>query len=278
MDSQQLLSEANTETLDLQFKWTPGDPTGPANPDIRKLRIVAQPNPVEAVAEDNAAELHLLVTQPSIRVLYVEGTLRPEYKYLRRILATDPNVKLMSLVRLSENRFLAQGSIDNRQLQDLPRTDEEFGFFDVLILGDLDRTFLTRGQMDKIRQFVNDGKSLLMLGGRNSFGPGGYGGTPVEAALPVVCGSRSQQQETTRFVPQLTAGGQASPVFAGMAEFFGAPGRKPVKPLPALLGCVTVERAKPGAQVLAIHPNRRSATGPLVVLAVHNFGSGRAAA
>ena len=278
IDARQVLTDANAKTLTVEFKWTPGEAAGAPEPDIRKLHVAAEPNPAEANADDNAAELHVLVTQPSIRVLYVEGTLRPEYKYLRRILSTDPNVKLMSLVRMSANRFLSQGSIEGKRLTDLPRSDEEFGFFDVLILGDLDRTFLKRDQMEKIRQFVNDGKSLLMLGGRNSFGPGGYGGTPVETALPVLCGSRSAPQETTRFVPQLTAAGQVSPVFADLGEFFGAPGRKPVKALPELLGCVTAAAAKPGAQVLAIHPTRRNDSGPLVVLAVHNFGAGRAGA
>ena len=278
LDSRQLLTEANAKVLTVRLKWTPGEPPQPAEPDIRKLRIAVEPNPAEANSDDNAAELHVLVTRPSIRVLYVEGTLRPEYKPLRRVLSSDPNVKLMSLVRMEGNRFLVQGSIDGKQLTDLPRTDEEFGLFDVMIIGDLDRTFLKRQQMERIRQFVNDGKALLMLGGRNSFGPGGYGGTPVEEALPVVCGPRSQPQETTRFVPQLTAAGLASPIFRGLAEFFHTPTRKALKPLPKLLGCVTVVRPRPGAQVLAIHPTRRNAAGPLVVLAVHNFGAGRAAA
>ena len=278
IDSRQVLTEGNVRTVDVTFQWTPADPTAPANPDIRKLRVVAEPNPAEAEARDNAAELHVLITQPSIRVLYVEGRLRPEYKYLRRVLATDPNVKLMSLVRMRESSFLAQGDIDGKQLTDLPRTDEDFAFFDVLILGDLDRTFLSRRQMERIAQFVNDGGGLLMLGGANSFGPGGYGGTPIEKALPVEVGPRSSPQEATPFIPQLTAAGQASPVLAGLAEFFHTPSRKPITPLPKLTGCVTVARAKPAAQVLAIHPTRRNAAGPLTVLAVQNFGAGRSAA
>jgi len=278
IDSRQVIAPGNTGTVDVAFSWTPADPDSPANPDIRTLRVAVEPNPAESDPRDNAAELHVLITQPGIRVLYVEGTLRPEYKYLRRILATDPNVKLMSLVRMSTNNFLAQGSVDGRQLAALPQTDEQFGLFDVLILGDLDRTFLSREQMDRIRQFVNDGGGLLMLGGQNSFGPGGYGGTPVEAALPVEVGPRSAPQETTRFIPQLTPAGLTSPVLAGLEEFFHTPDRQAVKPLPELTGCVTVERARPGAQVLAIHPTRRNAAGPVIVLAIQNFGAGRSAA
>lgn len=275
----QVLAVSGDETITVQLKWTPGEPDGsPAGPDIRKLRIAVEPNPAEAVADDNAAELHVLVTSPQIRVLYVEGTMRPEYKYLRRTLAADPNIKSICMVRFAQNRFLSQGSIDGKRLAELPRTDEDFAMFDVIILGDLDRTFLSSDQMARIRRFVNDGKALLMLGGRNSFGPGGYGGTPVETALPVFCGSRSQPPETTKFVPKLTAAGSASPVFAGIAEYFPSPAGPAGKAIPALLGCVTVPRAKPAANVLAIHPTRRNANGPLVVLAVQQFGAGRSAA
>jgi hypothetical protein len=132
--------------------------------------------------------------------------------------------------------------------------------------------------MERVRRFVNDGKALLMLGGRNSFGPGGYGDTAVAAALPVAVGGRSQPQETTEFVPQLTAAGRASPVFEGIEKYFGSPSGPAAEPVPELLGCVTVPKAKDGATVLAIHPARRNRDGPLVVLAVHNYGAGRAAA
>ena len=275
--SQQVSAEGNSQELPVQLNWTASGEAPADGPDIRKLTIAIEPNPAEATADDNTAEVHVLVTRPAIRVLYIEGA-RPEYKFLRRALASDPNIKLISLARYAQGRLLSQGSIDGRRLTDLPRKAEDFGFFDVIILGDLDRTFLTNEQMDLISRFVNDGKALLMLGGRNSFGPGGYGGTAIEAALPVLCGGRSQPQETTPFVPQLTADGGASPIFAGITKYFGSPAGDAAEPVPELLGCVTVLRAKPAATVLAIHPTRRNASGPLVVLATHQYGSGRAAA
>ena len=277
--SRQITADRNSQELTVELNWTPSaPPAGLTGADIRKLTVAVEPNPAEATAADNAAELSFLITQPSVRVLYIEGTLRPEYKFLRRILAGDPNVKLISMARYADNRFLSQGNIDGKRLTDLPRSDEEFAFFDLIILGDLDRTFLTNDQMDHIRNFVSNGKALLMLGGRSSFGPGGYGGTAIEAALPVTCGGRTQPQETTPFVPQLTAAGAVSPIFAGIGKHFGSPDGDAAEGVPELLGCVTVPAARPGATVLAIHPTRRNAAGPLVTLAVHHFGSGRAAA
>jgi len=278
--SKQVLADGSAQDIEVKLDWTPSKrpeqaASGPAPAaDVRKLRVLVEPSPAEADQDDNAAELHVLVTRPGVRVLYVEGTMRPEYKFLRRILSTDPNVKFMSLVRFQDGRFLCQGSIDGDRLTGLPATDEEFQLFDVLILGDLDRTFLTSEQMERIRRSVYEGKALLMLGGRNSFGPGGYGGTPIESALPVFCGPRSAEQETMRFVPQLTAAGARSPVFAGLERYFHGPAGPAEEPLPELLGCVAVPSAKPHADVLAIHPARAN----LVVLAVHQYGKGRAAA
>ena len=286
IDTQRLWTDQNVATLEAKLKWTPrerkgADPGSPADP-VRRLRVVIPANPAEASGQDNDAELHVLLTEPRVRVLYVEGSMRPEYKYLKRLLSTDPNIRFMGLVRITGNRFWAQGGIGGKRLSSVPSTDAEFALFDVIILGDLDRTFLTPGQMTRMRKFVNDGGALLMLGGHNSFGPGGYGGTEIEAALPVLVGTRAQPQETTPFVPALTAPGEAHPVFEGLKGFFLGPGgRKPdakLPKLPELLGCVTVVRAKPIAALLALHPTRKAEGRPMPVLAVQRFGAGRSAA
>jgi uncharacterized membrane protein len=321
-DTQQLWTSKADDTLTIKLKWTPRDsgtgvpPVSPsAHPErketeethgrdahatedhgqdahatsVRKLRVVVPPNPAETITDDNNADLHVVVAEPKIRVLYIEGAMRSEYKYLKRMLDTDQNVQFGSLVRVSGNSFWAQGSIGGpargaagATLDHVPSSDADFGMFDVLILGSLDRTFLTSEQMARIAKFVNDGGGLLMIGGQNSFGPGGFEGTGIEQVLPVMVGGRGAAQETTRFVPQLTAQGAAHPIFEGIADYFSGPGgakpKEGLAPLPELLGCVAVASAKQGAATLAVHPTRSNAGGPLVVLAVQQFGAGRSAA
>jgi uncharacterized membrane protein len=285
-DTQRLWTDQNVATLAAQLKWTPGEPiSGAATQStrksadaVRRLKVRIPPNPAETVAEDNDFELHVLLTQPHIRVLYVEGTIRPEYKFLSRLLKSDPNIRFVALVRMEGNRFWSQGDIAGRKLDKLPETEAEFALFDVIILGDLDRTFLSKEQMALLRKFVNGGGGLLMLGGHSSFGPGGYGGTDVEAVLPVHCGTRNQGQERAPFVPQLTAIGEMHPIFEGLKGYFlGPAGRRPdesLQKLPSLTGCVTVAGLKSGALNLAIHPARPEA----ITLAVQNVGAGRSAA
>ena len=282
VDTQRLWTDQNVATVKAEFKWTPRQSPDPNASQVRSLRVVIPASPAEATPDDNAGEVHILLTEPRLGVLYVEGSIRPEYKYLKRLLMSDPNIRFLSLVRISGNRFWAQGGPDAASLKALPETEADFKLFDVIILGDLDRTFMSNAQMAQLRKFVNDGGALLMLGGHNSFGPGGYAGTDVETVLPVTCGPRSQPQETTPFIPQLTAAGQAHPIFEGAGKFFFGPGgQKPDAELPKLtdlLGCVTVPAAKPAATVLAIHPTRQTEGQPLVVLAVQRFGAGRSAA
>jgi uncharacterized membrane protein len=298
-DGNRPLAEADIWTGQLadevteKIRWTPrGRPTTDGAEDdddapaarstVRRLRVHLPPNAAETVTADNTLQLHVLVTEPRIRVLYVEGTIRPEYKFLRRALSIDHNVQLVTLVRTQQNKFWSAGQIEGRRLLQLPRAQEDFDLFDVIILGDLDRTFLTREQMAGFRRFVRAGGGLLMIGGHNSFGPGGYADTDIEAVLPVFVGNRSQPQETTRFLPMLTTFGRTHPIFDGIRQYFPAPGHvtpaeKDIE-LPPLKGCTTLVRPRQGATVLAVHPTRKNEHGPLIVLAVQPVEAGRSAA
>src|SRR5207253_10385474 len=58
--------------------------------------------------------------------------------------------------------------------------------YDGLILSNVSSLKLSRQQMGYIRDYVRDyGGGLVMIGGEESFGLGGYYRTPIEEALPV---------------------------------------------------------------------------------------------
>ncbi len=232
------------------------------------------PDDSERIQENNVASFPMIVTDPKLKVLYIEGTLRWEYKFLKRTLEFDPTVQLLSLIKTGGGSFYQQGNVEDIKLTGFPKTREQLQKFDVLIIGDLDRSHFTMAQMRMIRDCVKQKMGLLMLGGYNSFGPGGYSGTPIEEALPVKMGGRDIGQEKEPFRMKLTPEGMSHPIFAGCVEYFTGVSRE----VPKLLGCVRVVGPKPGAHVLAVNPERRNANGPLVVLAVQEFGDGRSAA
>lgn len=110
------------------------------------------------------------------RVLYVEGN-RREYEHLAGVLD-------------------AAGMKVDVPTDDFPQIGiEELARYDVLILSDFPAYRLTDYQMKQIEVFVHElGGGLLMLGGKNSFGPGGYYKTPVEKALPVTMDVKRQKR------------------------------------------------------------------------------------
>lgn len=76
--------------------------------------------------------------------------------------------------------------VQARPASGVPQTLDELLGYDALILGNIPADKLNARQMQMIRTYVQDfGGGLIMLGGDQSFGLGGYYGTPVEEVLPV---------------------------------------------------------------------------------------------
>lgn len=230
----------------------------------------------EKIVENNQRSVVTTVVEPGMRVLYVEGTLRAEYGALvDRFLAKDPDLEFCALVQTRPNVFLRRTNIADLKLSVIPTDQETINKFDVFIFGDIDSSYIRPQQQEMFVKRVREGAGLVMLGGYHSLGPGGYGGTPLGEALPAVLGGRQIGQITEPLLPSLTPDGVHHPIFANIASFFPTPQGPPkTAGLPPLDGCTRVERARPGATVLATCP---AEGGPMPVLAVQPLDRGRMA-
>ena len=244
----------------------------------RRYEVAIVLDPKERIEENNRHEFHLWVTEPRIKVLYIE-TLRPEYGPLKQVLETDPNIDVLALVQVRRGSFLKSGNLRGLELSAFPRTREEMKVFDVFIIGNLHSSFLTRPQMAALRDLVRDeGKALLMTGGSHTLGAGGYGGTSLEDVLPVRVGPSATGQITDPFTMELTPEGRDHEIFKGTGDFFHYRGMAARQELPVLKGCNRLEGVKAGAAVLAVHPTAQLNGKPAPVLAVQEFdGEGRSA-
>ena len=75
----------------------------------------------------------------------------------------------------------------------LPTTMEGLTQYDSIILSNISALRMTKAQMELLRNYVRDqGGGLVMLGGEESFGVGGYYRTPIEEALPVTMEARQK--------------------------------------------------------------------------------------
>ncbi|TSA39613.1 hypothetical protein D4R30_00815 [archaeon] len=216
-----------------------------------------------------------MVVEPGMRVLYLEGKLRDEYGALvQRFLAKDPDLQFYSLVRTREDQFLKRTNMTGVDFQRIPTDEATFNKFNVFIIGDLEAVHIPPAQQEMIVKRVRDGAGLIMLGGTETLGPGGYAGTPLGDILPVILGNREIGQSTDPFLPTLTPDGTHHPIFANIAGFF--PTQQNAEPaiagLPLLNGCTRVERENPAATVLARLGGDPTA---MPVLAVQTVGKGR---
>lgn len=239
-------------------------------------KVSVPPVGEEKIVENNQRTAAAMVVEPGIRVLYVEGTLRAEYGALvDRFLSKDPDVEFCALVQTRPNVFLTRTNIEGLELRSIPTDAETLSGFDVFILGDIDSSYIRTEQQELLVARVRQGGGLVMLGGYHSLGPGGYAGTPLGDALPVVLGSREVGQVTEPFLPTLTPEGARHPIFANIVDFFPTQqSAAKMGGLPPLDGCTRIESAKPGATILAtLTPEEQS----MPVLAVQPLDKGRTA-
>lgn len=117
-----------------------------------------------------------------LRILYIEGYPRWEFRYLKNILVRETSFE-SSVMLLSADRDFAQEG--NAPLERLPQTDEEFLKYDLFILGDVPSSSLSERQIAQIKKSVSErGAGLLWIGGERST-PASWRGTELEDLLPM---------------------------------------------------------------------------------------------
>jgi uncharacterized membrane protein len=249
----------------------------PRRPGDWNSRVEVRPTPGERLVENNVQEFLLNVTEPRIRVLYVEGRVRPEYGFLRRNWSLDPMVEVTSFYRVRKGVFVRQSPAGRRSPGTagsfFPADHETARRHDVFVIGDLERASFSDAQIATLREAVSRGAGLLCLAGQAAFADGGWSDSGLAELLPVQMGAGGTR--AGEFGLGLTAAGKAHPVFAGCAGFFAAEGSGK---LPRLRFTNLLGAAKPGAEVLAEHLALKfPGGGARPILAVQNYGKGRTA-
>lgn len=243
----------------------------------RRIRVRVPAREGEAVVQNNVREVSVEVKARRQKVLYFEGEPRYELKFLRRAVADDPNVQVVVLQRTADNKFLRLDVDGPDELVDgFPDTREELFAYQGLILGSVEASFFTSDQLRMIADFVSErGGGLLALGGRNALAEGGYGGTAVDEALPVVL--EAPAPDPRRAYTEVKVG----PTPAGRSHPAAQLRTEDETPdslwaaLPPLSTLNRIERVKPGATELL---RGESGDGHRVVLAHQRYGRGKALA
>lgn len=121
-----------------------------------------------------------LVDRP-LRVLYIDGYPRWEYRFVKNLLVREPSVLAATLLLSPRHRYIQEGSIT---LEALPRSPEEWSQFDLFIVGDVWPGVLTSEQLFQMRERVAVGGAGLVWIAGESHTPGAWRSTPLADLLP----------------------------------------------------------------------------------------------
>lgn len=231
-----------------------------------KLTLQTAVLPGELVTKNNQLSSFLTVLEGGLKVLYLEGELRHEQRFLARALDGSPDIHLD--VQWIDRRQRERWPVDLKSLLEDPK-------YDAFVIGDLDSTALGPVNLSRLVKAVEQGRGLMMLGGAHSFGPGGYAETSLANVLPI----RMEKLERQSFSDRIRTDTQlAGPLAMVPARDHSIMRLGPVESnqeiwnaLPPLLGAnkfVGVKDA-PGVQILATAGEQ----APLLVAG--EYGQGR---
>jgi uncharacterized membrane protein len=276
VDSKSVLLRGAASEEKISFDYTPDHP---GNVVFEIATPVLQG---EALSTNNSQVFTLKVIRDRVRVLHVCGRPSWDERFLRSILRLDPNVDLVSFFILRTDTDELPLSKEDMALIPFPHREifeEQIKSFDLLIFHNFNYgPYLVEPYLPGVREYLEGGGAVAMIGGDLSFASGGYGTSALADVLPVELqgipptGERALTTDT--FKPKLTPEGRGHPVTSLSLDPRTNEARWAA--LPPLEGINRVARVRNGAATLLTHPTLKSEDGkPAPVLAVSDVGKGR---
>jgi uncharacterized membrane protein len=267
----------------IAFDWLPD------HPGNFVFRISTPVLAGEALAGNNQQSFTLKVIRDRVRVLHLTGRPSWDERFVRAMLRRDPNVDLVSFFILRTETDEQPWNHDDLSLIPFPTFEifeEQLRSFDLVIFQNFNYApYGVEPFLPNVRDYVEGGGALAMIGGDLSFASGGYGLTALRDVLPVelspipptLDGESDPNLTTDNFKPRLSPEGRTHPITSLLLD----PHDNELRwgKLPALEGINRVPRAKPGATTLLTHPTLKGADGkPAPVLVAGDAGKGRSLA
>lgn len=234
------------------------------NPDIGayNYKVVVPPVEGEKNKDDNVYEVDVIVIDAKNRLLYVDGHPRWESRFLKRMLMSNKQATPLGFIMGPNGKFMTFGT---RGSMTADMREDQLVFFKIVVLGNLDAKELTEARATNLIKFVEDGGSLVCLGGLKGWGENGLMDTKLKKILPVK--SVGRQIKEGEFKVDVTAEGRSHPAFAGDPEFWNV--------VPAILSVFPNARMAPGAEAM-VSCTTPEGLQPLIVS--HRYGQGKVVA
>jgi hypothetical protein len=232
------------------------------HPDVGNFTYVVTVPPLngETRTNDNTFSVNVQVVDARNRLLYAESVPRWESKYLARELKANKNITPMMFIRGPDGKFLSYGE---RAGMTLDMTDEQLTLFKTVILGDLDAPMLGEARSAALLKFVENGGSLVLLGGPAAWGDTGFIATPLKALLPFSRPGNPPPIEGS-FAVSLSDDGSAHAIFTANTNAWEG--------LPPVLSIFPAARPSAGAMTLV---EAKTPAGAHPILISQKYGQGK---
>lgn len=242
---------------------------------LQKLIVEVPPLPEEMETDNNAQQIQINVVDQQIKVLYVDGYPRYEYRYLKNTLLRETSIVSSMLLLSADREFPQEG---DEPIRRLPRDAEELSDFDVILFGDVDprEGWISDTQMELIVEFVNHGGGGFGLIAGEHYTPARFAGTPLERLIPVEVRSAAARSTTIAgapFIPRLTAAGRDSALLRLVLDREQAD--QVLQELPPWYWYYAPCEPRPGSEVILEHPDSDPQHDPLPLVVVGRSGAGR---
>jgi len=239
--------------------------------------VEVEPLEGELETENNRQERTVRVRKEQIRVLLVQASPSYEFRYLRNMLQRDATVELHTVLQEADMEHAEQVE---GVLRGFPVRRDELFKYDVIILGDVNPGLLSASMLQNVADFVDQpgkGGALVCIAGPQ-FMPAAFRNSPLERLLPINLNTiRYPDPNVT-----LTEGFGVRPTDLGLVSPQMQLGDTPAETariwenLPPLYWLLETPDLKPGARVLAEHPNKLAHDGRrLPVIVMHYVGAGK---
>ena len=264
-----VLSGSEQQQIELSFKAT--------QPGARYLTVHVPPQPEEAehLRPNNSDTAFIRVSEEKLKVLYVEGLPRWDFRFLKNAMRRDNGLRGRTAkevdIRLeAEWRRLPAAE----QAKALPRTLDQLAEYQVVVIGDVSPKMVDDKFLELLDKAVRErGVGLIVEAGPLSM-PHRYGDR-LHNLLPVRL-REGVPGQYPRGIPsfrlELTPEGSLHEAM----RFYEEPDRNQNAwaNMPPYYWCAAAERPAPGATVLVWNPIA-GAYGKLPLIAYHQAGKGR---
>jgi uncharacterized membrane protein len=188
---------------------------------IQRYRVTVQPVAGELSTLNNSRVVTVDVEKKALHILYFTLELGQEFKMLRNELARDPGLSFTALFRSAGARFTLQGDRapgDDALAAGFPSAKDALKPYDVIVIGSFPAEDRAPAQAQALFQYVEEGGTLIFLGGDQSFGRGGYAGGSLDVLFPWRLSSQEPAPAQGSFAMRVPPAASGHPMLAGVED------------------------------------------------------------